>query len=141
LGVDAENQRVSAAQRFDVIQRTLAAQLAPMLLGESGRTISDADRRRVAEILGIAIEDKDGLGLNIRGLSGGAFRSEVELREAISEVQNILQRNRKEVEDEFLMLSNRIPGFSVTRPETPATTQSGPAPIVLTEEDITRYGG
>jgi len=141
LGVDVENQRVSAAQRFDVIQRTLAAQLAPMLLGESGRTISDADRRRVAEVLGIAIEDKDGLGLNIRGLSSGAFRSEAELREAISEVQNILQRNRKEVEDEFSMLSNRIPGFSVTRPETPATTQSGPAPIVLTEEDITRYGG
>jgi hypothetical protein len=141
LGVDTENQRVSAAQRFDVIQRVLAAQLAPMLLGESGRTISDADRRRVAEVLGIAIEDKDGLGLNIRGLSSGAFRSEAELREAIGEVQNILQRNRKEVEDEFLMLSNRIPGFSVTRTETPATTQSGPASIVLTEEDVTRYGG
>lgn len=146
LGIDKENLELSGAQRFDVIQRTLAAQLAPMLLGESGRTISDGDRRRVAELLGIVIEDKDGLGLNIRGLTSGAFRSEAELKAAIGEVQNILQRNRQDVETEFTTLVGRIPGMRVERPEAPAT-QAAPAaapasqPIVLTEEDLTNYGG
>ena len=114
-----------------------------MLLGESGRTISDGDRRRVAELLGIVIEDKDGLGLNIRGLTSGAFRSEAELKAAIGEVQNILQRNRQDVETEFTTLVGRIPGMRVERPEAPAT-QAAPAasqPIVLTEEDLANYGG
>jgi hypothetical protein len=38
--------------RFKAIQNSLAAQLAPILLGESGRTISDADRVRVIALLG-----------------------------------------------------------------------------------------
>ena len=38
--------------RFRTVQNTLAAQLAPVLLGESGRTISDADRVRVIALLG-----------------------------------------------------------------------------------------
>jgi hypothetical protein len=147
LGVDRENPQASAAQRFDVIQRTLAAQLAPMLLGESGRTISDGDRRRVAELLGIVTDDKDGLGLNITGLASGAFRSEAELREAIREVNIILQQNRREVESEFEMLASRIPGLQVQRPEAPAaapapaTSAPGTTSIILTEEDITQYGG
>lgn len=148
IGIDKENLQVSGAQRFDVIQRTLAAQLAPMLLGESGRTISDGDRRRVAELLGVVTDDKDGLGLNITGLTAGAFRSEAELREAIREVQGILQRNRQEVESEFTTLAARIPGLRIERPEAPAATPAAPAAspaaspaIVLTEEDLKIYGG
>jgi hypothetical protein len=150
IGIDKENLQVSGAQRFDVIQRTLAAQLAPMLLGESGRTISDGDRRRVAELLGVVTDDKDGLGLNITGLTAGAFRSEAELREAIREVQGILQRNRQEVESEFTTLAARIPGLRIERPEAPAATPAVPAApaapaaspaIVLTEEDLKIYGG
>ena len=45
---DAYTSRV----RFRAIQNALAAQLAPILLGESGRTISDADRVRVITLLG-----------------------------------------------------------------------------------------
>jgi hypothetical protein len=41
-----------ARVRFRAIQNALAAQLAPILLGESGRTISDADRVRVIALLG-----------------------------------------------------------------------------------------
>ena len=149
LGIDKDNLQVSGAQRFDVIQRTLAAQLAPMLLGESGRTISDGDRRRVAELMGIVVEDKDGLGLNVRGLSAGAFRSEAELLEAIREVQGILNRNRQEVDQEFSTLMGRVPGARVERqqpaaqPAAPAAApaQNAPQTIVLTGEDLTRYGG
>jgi hypothetical protein len=143
LGIDPENQQVSAAQQFDVIQRVLAAQLAPMLLGESGRTISDADRQRVAQILGVAIDEKG--GLDTRNLAKSAFKSEAETRAAISEVQSILQRNRAAVESEFEMLAARIPGLQVQRPETsaPAAAPAAAPPpaIVLTEEDITRLGG
>lgn len=147
LGIDKDNPQASAAQRFDVIQRTLAAQLAPMLLGESGRTISDGDRARVARLLGIVSEDKEGLGLNIKDLVSGSFRSEAELLEAIREVNVILQQNRREVESEFEMLASRIPGLQIQRPEAPAATPApatsapGSTSIVLTEEDITQYGG
>lgn len=145
LGIDPENQQVSAAQRFDVIQRVLAAQLAPMLLGESGRTISDADRQRVSQILGVAIDEKG--GLDASNLGKAAFKSEAETRAAISEVQNILQRNRAAVESEFTVLAARIPGLQLERPEAPSDpaatpTTTAPAPsIILTEEDIPLYGG
>jgi hypothetical protein len=134
LGIDPENQQVSAAQQFDVIQRVLAAQLAPMLLGESGRTISDADRQRVAQILGVAIDEKG--GLDTRNLAKSAFKSEAETRAAISEVQSILQRNRAAVESEFEMLTARIPGLQVQRPETsapaaaPAAAPRPPRPLL-----------
>jgi hypothetical protein len=52
---DAKEDVKSAYQarvRFRAIQNALAAQLAPILLGESGRTISDADRVRVIALLG-----------------------------------------------------------------------------------------
>lgn len=160
LGIDPENQQVSAAQRFDVIQRVLAAQLAPMLLGESGRTISDADRQRVSQILGVAIDEKGGLDLN--NLGKAAFKSEAETRAAISEVQSILQRNRAAVESEFTMLAARIPRLQLERPgatsdpaaapttTAPAATPTTTAPaapaapaasIILTEEEIPLYGG
>lgn len=45
---------LSKAGQYDAKLRVLAAQLAPMLLGESGRTISDGDRVRVAQLLGFA---------------------------------------------------------------------------------------
>lgn len=145
LGIDPENQQVSAAQRFDVIQRVLAAQLAPMLLGESGKTISDADRQRVSQILGVAIDEKG--GLDASNLGKAAFKSEAETRAAISEVQNILQRNRAAVESEFTVLAARIPGLQLERPGAPSDpaatpTTTAPAPsIILTEEDIPLYGG
>jgi hypothetical protein len=149
IGIDKDNLQVSGAQRFDVIQRVLAAQLAPMLLGESGRTISDGDRLRVAALLGITVEDKDGLGLNFKNVVGGAFRSEAELLEAIREVQGILNKNRQEVDQEFSMIMGRVPGARVERQQpaaqpaapTAAPAQNAPQTIVLTGEDLTRYGG
>jgi hypothetical protein len=52
---ELENEDKTAYEkrvRFRAIQNALAAQLAPILLGESGRTISDADRVRVIALLG-----------------------------------------------------------------------------------------
>ena len=47
-----DRSRYQARIDYLVNQRSLAASLAPLLLGESGRTISDADRVRVIELMG-----------------------------------------------------------------------------------------
>jgi hypothetical protein len=49
---DEERSLYQARIDYLVNQRSLAASLAPLLLGESGRTISDGDRIRVIELMG-----------------------------------------------------------------------------------------
>ena len=46
---------------IDTKKRMLAAAIAPILLGESGKTISDQDRDRIALIIGLGTEDANGL--------------------------------------------------------------------------------
>ena len=133
LGLDKDT--LSAASEFDVIQRTLAAQLAPLLLGESGRTISDSDRIRVAQILGIAYENVDGVGLSITGLTGTTFTSRNQLKRAIEEVNAVLLKNRKQVDREFEDLVGKA-GYETSKRE---DTEAVKSAIVLTEEDIEAY--
>ena len=133
LGLDKDT--LSAASEFDVIQRTLAAQLAPLLLGESGRTISDSDRIRVAQILGIAYENVDGVGLSITGLTGTTFTSRNQLKRAIEEVNAVLLKNRKQVDGEFQDLVGKA-GYETSKRE---DTEAVKSAIVLTEEDIEAY--
>jgi hypothetical protein len=70
FGVDTGFER-TPAQEYDTIMTQLAAELAPVILGESGRTISDGDRKRVAEALGFVVEPSsvdDVAGIKITGL-------------------------------------------------------------------------
>jgi len=63
-GVSDDRKRSVYEARIDYLinQRSLAAALAPLLLGESGRTISDADRIRVIQLMGeFADSSKAGL--------------------------------------------------------------------------------
>jgi len=63
-GVSDDRERSVYEARIDYLinQRSLAAALAPLLLGESGRTISDADRIRVIQLMGeFADSSKAGL--------------------------------------------------------------------------------
>jgi len=63
-GVSDDRKRSVYEARIDYLinQRSLAAALAPLLLGESGRTISDADRIRVIQLMGeFADSSKQGL--------------------------------------------------------------------------------
>jgi hypothetical protein len=133
FGLDKD--ALSAASEFDVIQRTLAAQLAPLLLGESGRTISDSDRMRVAQILGVAYENVEGVGLSITGLTGTAFINKNQLKRAIEEVNAVLLKNRRQVDGEFQDLVGKA-GYETSKRE---DTEAVKSAIVLTEEDIEAY--
>ena len=53
--------KIGYTTKADITKRLLAAQIAPMILGESGKTISDPDRQRVANIIGLGAEDLEGL--------------------------------------------------------------------------------
>jgi hypothetical protein len=75
--------------------RAMAAQFTPIILGESGRTISDGDRQRVAQILGFAVDQTTG---KIDQYEGTAFTSEAELKSALSEIRSILGSSYSEMD-------------------------------------------
>ena len=75
---------------YKAVQNALAAQLAPILLGESGRTISDADRVRVTTLLG-------GFADYSRA---GASTSKEEMLESIGQLERILGKYAEKAEGE-----------------------------------------
>jgi len=135
LGKDLSN-----ATKYDQVLRVLAAQLAPELLGESGRTISDGDRARVAEMLGFAVStNKDGT-FTIGKFVGRGFSSDEELKNQILMVRDLIQSKAKKIDDEYIAIVTKIPGASVPeRPETQNTNET-PNVITLTPEDLETYG-
>lgn len=82
-------------QEYDTIMRAMAAQFTPIILGESGRTISDGDRQRVAQILGFAVDNTTG---KIGQYTGTAITSESELKSALRQVRSILGSNYSEMD-------------------------------------------
>ena len=74
----------------------LAIQMAPMLLGESGKTISDGDRRLIAEALGMATS-KDGKFSWVESATVSAGM----LRERLGIIKSVLQRNRDAVDRNY----------------------------------------
>lgn len=69
---DIDTSNLTPAQEYDAIMTQLAAELAPVILGESGRTISDGDRKRVAEALGFIVDPTsvdDVVGIKLTGFS------------------------------------------------------------------------
>ena len=88
LGLDYD--KLSAGGDLAALNRTLALQLAPVLLGESGKTISDADRRLVAQALGFRI---DGETILLSDGIGSTFQSKAEARAKIQEIRGILRKN------------------------------------------------
>ena len=75
---------------YKAVQNALAAQLAPILLGESGRTISDADRVRVTTLLG-------GFADYSRA---GAGTTKQEMLESIGQLERILGKYAEKAEGE-----------------------------------------
>jgi hypothetical protein len=97
--------------RFKAIQNALAAQLAPILLGESGRTISDADRVRVIALLGGFADFS----------KAGVLTTEVEMNQSINELERIIrkyQSSSKQDAETFLTRldeASRSPSYSGMR--------------------------
>jgi hypothetical protein len=97
LGIDYNT--LSDANQFEVIQRSIALQLAPVLLQESGKTISDADRARVAAALGFKLDERGNI-LFDNGIVN-AFKTEEEARRSLTEVQRVLRRNTTNLHAEY----------------------------------------
>jgi hypothetical protein len=126
------------ATKYDQVLRVLAAQLAPELLGESGRTISDGDRARVAEMLGFAVTPLGNNQYSIGQFVGRGFKDEKELLNQMKKIDELLRGKAKKVDEEFYSIAERMPGIDVQRPEeqTEQTEQSNPNLIKLTQEEI-----
>ena len=66
-----DGKDISTVDEFSTKGRILLARLTPILLGESGRTISDADRVRVAQALGFKVDSEVINGQVVwKGISG-----------------------------------------------------------------------
>jgi hypothetical protein len=110
---------VSTYNAFNAKARLILAKIAPILLGESGKTISDGDRVRVALALGIDIErqvNKDGTVTWLLGETPfkNILVNPKAISHAITEVQRALSRNLEDINMEmagFYMRHNRnVPG-------------------------------
>jgi hypothetical protein len=52
IGVEFGDGKITPTQKIDLIFKRIQAQYAPQILQEAGKTISDADRKRVEDIVG-----------------------------------------------------------------------------------------
>jgi len=112
LGV---GQKYSPQTAFEAQGRLTLAKITPMILGESGKTISDADRVRVARALGYQI-DKDINGKDVIGsLTTNIFTSEASVRKALSQVSNVIRNSYLDIhkiyQQEMISVGREIKPF------------------------------
>ena len=97
IGLDYDE--LSAGGNLAALNRSLALQLAPVLLGESGKTISDNDRRLVAQALGYRV---DGENILLNDGIGSFFQSEADAKRKIQEIQRILRKNAEGLHGKYM---------------------------------------
>ena len=114
-GLDEKgNQKeISAEDEFGVKGRYILAQLAPMFLNESGKTISDADRSRVARLLGFSVEEKrDEKGnitsMTITGFNKERFNNPATVTSAIEQVEDLLQKKMDDMTNRYETTRDRF---------------------------------
>ena len=95
-----EGKDVSVRDSFTAKGRLLLAKMAPIILGESGKTISDADRVRVARSLGFEVDseiiDGEVVFKGITGFDGRILQNPKTVMVAIRETANLI-RDRYEL--------------------------------------------
>jgi len=101
-GVNADtaaffNDDVSPVNLYDQYLRLLAIQMAPILLGESGKTISNQDRMLVASALGMAEIGDTGKFKWI----GSSITSEAELRKRLDQLDIYLLNTQRSVDNRY----------------------------------------
>lgn len=131
---DLRGVEFSDANLYNTQLRFLAIQMAPLLLGESGKTISDGDRRLIAEALGMADRNKDGKFTWVQSSS----ISRGELLFKVNTIQNILRRARKDLDNNFAGI---VRDYGGQMPEQRAITSGSQgatgrilSPLVLTKD-------
>lgn len=133
FGLDTD---LSKTGELDVMQRFLAAQFAPIILGESGKTISNDDRARVGRAIGY---DPDSGQLQDK-----FFRSPEQIRRAMTEVAAILQKYDSELQSEYSALvrgsftggPQGLQAIQLPEPQQPVSKTT-----TLTEDQFTKLIG
>jgi hypothetical protein len=109
---DDQITKLSTAGQYERVHGILAMQLAPILLGEAGKTISDADRVRVATALGYEANLVDGRAvIKLTGGIQNLFQSKEAADFALQEIQSVL-RDRAEVKHKEY--STLLSGFGMS---------------------------
>ena len=100
FGKDHDNY-LNKADRFQRLHGILSMQLAPILLGEGGKTISDNDRALVAQALGLQVKrNNDGRIIEITGFDN-AFTSEAKVKYALKEIGRVMGEAKSVVDNKF----------------------------------------
>ena len=111
LGKDGE---LSPGTAFENKGRLTLAKITPMILGESGKTISDADRIRVAKALGYRIDTVDGVQV-IGELTRNIFTSKAQIQNALNEVSFVIRNSylniHKIYQQEMIGVGREIEAF------------------------------
>jgi len=128
---------LSKASQYDAKLRVLAAQLAPMLLGESGRTISDGDRERVAQLLGFAnAKVNQNKVLTLGDFANRGLTSDKKLLNDLEQVDIILKGYHDNIDSRYKTLVTQM-GGTIASPE--AASGLEPIKYTLTEEEMKQY--
>jgi len=92
---------ITQLSEFEVRARHILAKIAPLLLGESGKTISDADRARVAQALGFNVTYDEGK-MNLTAPTESYFKDERVVIKALEVTMQELARNMDQVTAEYI---------------------------------------
>ena len=114
-------KKQSTISKFEAEARIVLAQIAPLYLGESGRTISDADRIRVALALGFKV-DQDLAGranpiLKITGFDDAFFTNPDAITNALNVTQGIVRRYINDGNNEMAGYLNQFSRLLDTDPK------------------------
>ena len=98
--VTGKKRDITQLSEFQVRSRLILAKIAPILLGESGRTISNEDRERVAQALGFDVSYPGGK-MTLTAPRESYFKDERVIRLALEVTRDVLVRNMNQVGNEF----------------------------------------
>ena len=82
---------LSKGSEFDINARLVLAEIAPWILGESGKTISDSDRVRVAQALGYEAKLENGV-MMIGGFNEELLKNPYGVQRALNEVAKTINQ-------------------------------------------------
>ena len=115
-GTDLTDKNLTYKNQFEIKHRMLTLEVTPLLLGESAKTISDADRVLIAQALGFEnakMRGKEGEGVDFGKQK--VFTSSDEIREALVEVDKYMLKEVKKVNRTF---TGSLRGLGIEMPET-----------------------
>ena len=98
--VTGKKRDITQLSEFQVRSRLILAKIAPILLGESGRTISNEDRARVAQALGFNVTYDEGK-MTLTAPTESYFKDEKVVMKALEVTRDVLVRNMNKVSSEF----------------------------------------